>query len=205
MIRMKKFYLILLALVIVLGGCRGGKPVAPRYYMIEYNPSVMIIPDPVSSLPYNVEITDIDIHPAFATSQIAIREEDHEVGYFVNHQWATRPQQSFERFTLNYLKHNNVFKYAERKYWNTIPEYKLFISIHNLEVIRQGKDFYARLHTEFRLETAAGEIVDIHINDNSRLLEKRNLNLFTRAINSMYFEELNFFAHKIHFALAPAL
>jgi ABC-type uncharacterized transport system auxiliary subunit len=201
---MNKFFL-LLAVLGLFGGCRSSKPVSPRFYMIEFNPVFMKVQDEITPLPYNLEIAGIDIHPAFATTQIALREEDHEVGYFVNHQWASRPEQNLERFTLNYMKHNNIFRNTEKKNWNIMPDFRLFVTIYNLEVVRTGKDFHGRLHLEFRLESASGEIVESYFSDNTRLLEKRNLNLFAKAVNNMYFEELNYFSGKIHFALSPAL
>jgi ABC-type uncharacterized transport system auxiliary subunit len=200
---MKKLFLVL----VILGmfGCRSSKPVATRFYMIEFSPSVMIIQNELSPLPFNLEIADIDVHPAFATSQIAMREEDHEVSYFVNHQWATRPQQCLERFTVNFIRHNGIFKHVERKFWSVIPDYRLFVTVYNLEVMRQGRDFYGRLYVEFRLESAAGDIIESHINDTTRLLEKRNLNLFAKAVNQMYFEELSYFSQKVHYILSPSL
>jgi ABC-type uncharacterized transport system auxiliary subunit len=201
---MKKLSLFLIILG-VFAGCRSSKPVANKYYMIEFIPATMSIQDDIIPLAYHLEIADIDVHPAFATSQIALREEDHEVGYFVNHQWASRPQQCFERFTVNYMKHNNIFQHVERRYWNLIPEYRLYVTVNNLEVLRQGKDFFARLHVEFRIESSAGEVIESHFSDTTRLLEKRNLNLFAKAINNIYFEELNYFARKVHYVLSPAL
>lgn len=187
----------------VLSSCRSSKPVNTSFYLIEYpwqaNPTDTVIP-----LPFTLEIIDVDVHPVYSSTRIALREDAHQVSYFVNHVWAARPQQSLERFVMTYFNNNRFFYHTEKRFWNIQPDFKLFINVNNLEVVRDKKDFYARLHVEFRLETQSGEIVERHVTDNSRLLEKRNLNLFSQAINRMFFEELVFFTRKVYLVLKPA-
>lgn len=189
--------------LIVFSACRSSKPVAPSFFIIEY-PADRQQSDTLTPLPFSLQIQDVDVHPAYGTTQIAIREEKNKINYFVNNQWASRPQQNFERFTVTYLSRNNIFQTTERRFWNDEPDYRLYISVYNMEVVRDNKDFTARLHLEFRLETLSGEIIDRHISDNFRLLEKRDLNLFATAINNIFYEELNYFAKRIHFMLLPA-
>lgn len=201
---MTKVLFISLAALILMGSCRSSKPTAPRFYMIEYSTADMHTSDTILPLPNSLEIMDVDVNPAFSSNQIAIREEAHEINYFVNHQWASRPQHSLERFIMNYFNYNSIFEHTEKRFWNIQPDFKLFVSVYNLEVVREGKDYLAHLHVEFRLESANGEIIQKHVSDKTRLLEKRNLNLFAKAINHMFYEELNYFAKKSHFILSPA-
>ncbi len=195
-------YLFTLSLIL-FSACRSNKPVAPSFFIIEY-PADRLQSDTLEPLGFTLQIQDIDVHPAYGTTQIAIREEENKINYFVNNQWASRPQQNFERFAVTYFSRNNIFQTTERRFWNNEPDYRLYISVYNLEVVRDNKDFTARLHLEFRLESISGEIIDRHISDNFRLLEKRNLNVFATAINNMFYEELNYFAKRIHFLLSPA-
>jgi ABC-type uncharacterized transport system auxiliary subunit len=201
---MKKAFYISVVVLLLLGSCRSSKPVATRFYLIEFSQAEMHTADTLLPLPYSLEIIDVDVNPAFSSNQIAIREEAHEINYFVNHQWASRPQHSLERFVMSYFNNNNIFEHTEKRFWNIQPDFRLFISVYNLEVVRDRKDYLAHLHVEFRLESAKGEIILKHVSDTSRLLEKRNLNLFANAINHMFFEQLNFFSKKVHFILSPA-
>ncbi len=201
---MKKILPIALAALLLLGACRSSKPVAARFYMLEYPAKQEMASDTLLPLPYSVEIMDIDLNPAFSTHQIALREDAHEVKYFVNHQWASRPQKSLERFVVNYFNDHGLFENVQRSFWNVQPDFRLYITIYNLEVVRDRKDFSAHLHLEMWLESAQGEVIHRHLADQTRMLEKRSLNLFAQAINNMFYEELNYFATKLHFALTPA-
>jgi ABC-type uncharacterized transport system auxiliary subunit len=204
LILMKKIFLIVLVALAMFSGCRSNKAVAPRFYLLEYPVSEKSA-DTIIPLPFTLEIVDIEVNAVFATNQIALRENEHEVKYFVNHMWATRPQQSLEAFTLNYFNHNPIFAHTQNRFWNIQPDYKLFIIIYNLEALSEEKDFSARLHMELRLESKSGEVIERNVSNNARLLPKRNLNLFAKAINNIYYEELNYFAKKIHFILSPAM
>jgi ABC-type uncharacterized transport system auxiliary subunit len=201
---MNRTLIITFVLSAFLMGCRGSKPVSPRFYMIEFPGISVLSNDTIQPLPFTLGISDIDVHPAYATSQIAMREDAHEINYFVNHQWATRPQVSLEKFTVSYFNHTPVFNHTQTRFWNIQPDFRLFITVHNLEVLRVGRDFYAHLNLEFRLESSDGAIIDKHLSNQRRLLEKRDLNLFTQAVNNIYYEELDYFARKVHFSLNPA-
>jgi ABC-type uncharacterized transport system auxiliary subunit len=201
---MKKLFIIVFAGLLLMGGCRARRPEATRFYMLEYRAAETENSRDFTSLPFSVELAEIDVHPAYATSQIALREENHELQYFVNHLWASRPQQSLGRFVLDYINHTRIFEHADNRFWNVHPDFRLYVTVYNLEVVRERNDFYARLNVGFTLETNDGEVIDRYRNDQSRLLQKRNLNLFTTAINNMFQEELSQFMGKIHFMLTPA-
>lgn len=192
-----------MALLVFFSGCRSRKQEAPRFYLIEF-PSEVSRADTIVALPFVLEITDVDVHPAYSTTQMAMRENDHEVQYFVNHQWASRPHQSIQRFIMSYFNHKGTFEATEARFWNDQPDFRLRTSVYHLEVVRERRDFYARLHVRFTLVDASGQVIDQHHFDHKRLLEKRNLNLFSRAINNILYEELHFFAQRLHFQLKPA-
>jgi len=192
--------ILLLSIIIpmfLLGACRSSKPVAPTFYVLEF-PMERIPDEKPLTLPYSLEITEIDLHPAFATHQIAIREGQHEIRYFSHHEWAVRPVQSLTRYINDYFKNIQVFRSTDTRYWNIQPDYKILTSVNHLEVLKDGNDYLAHLHVDFRLVMTEGTVTVVtHSADNTRLLEKRNLNLFAGAINDMFFEELQFFTRKI--------
>ncbi len=200
---MKHNLLLLLLILFLLAGCRSSKPVATVFYILEYPDDKEIGEDTIPPLPLTIEITDVEVHPAFASHKMVMREDSHQIKYFVNNQWAVRPAEGFARFMEEYFEHNKVFQEVQTRYWNVLPDYQIVTSINHLEVIRDRRDFYARLNVDFKLIGGEeGKVVVEHTADKSRLAEKRNLNLFTDAISSMFFEELHYFAQKAQFELS---
>ena len=195
---MKIKFLLLIIFTVSLIGCRSSKPVAPTFYLIEF-PADKTTDDEVSvTLPFSLEILDVDVHPAFASRQIALRENEHEIRYYSHHEWAVRPSESLTRYVYNYFRNSGIFRYTDMRFWNVIPDYRLVVKIHKLEVIEEENDYLAHLHVDFELIMVEGNILIVqHGVKKTRLLEKRNLNLFAGAINDMFFEELFFFSRKI--------
>lgn len=198
---MKKLHLVSVVLIIILAGCFGRKPVDTAYYMLEV-PVDYKVSDTLDILPYSLEITDVDVHPAYSTLRIAIREGANEIRYFSNHQWAVRPQQSLTRVAAEYFNLHPFFKKADTRYWNVLPDYRLIVRIHKLEIVRERRDFSARLQIDFRLYDVHEQLIVSHSNDTSRLLQRRNLDLFAGAISDLFMEQLHYFAAKVHYELA---
>jgi ABC-type uncharacterized transport system auxiliary subunit len=175
----------------------GSKPVAPRFYILEF-PSAVNLEDANNLEPVLLEIMDVEIHPAFATYEIAIRENSNELRYFAHHRWAARPEQSLFSFITNYYKRNKNFQPVEPRFINHYNYYKLGTMVHQLEVLQEGKVFYARLHIEFRLqEPITNKLIMEHLAVRSVLLDGRDLNLFSKAISELVFDELQSFSGKI--------
>lgn len=195
----KSVYYILVFSLVMLGACRSAKRTAPRFYVLEI-PHDKNLTDTLPPLPFAVELQSVEVHPAFASNQIAVREDSHELKYFVNYQWAGRPAQMIERYVQNYFERTGVFKEIHTRYWNELPDLALQVHVYQLEVIYQQKNYYANLNVEFRLVNPQDRsLVLSHSSDRTRLLEKRNVNLFADAISLMLFEQLHFFAQKAYF------
>lgn len=174
----------------------------PQFITIEF-PADNNFADSLSILPYSLEIEEVGIHPAFATNQIAIRENTHQIRYFVNHQWAVRLQQSLTQYITDYYMTNQLFDDVGNRFWKDPADYKVSTYVHNLEVKQIDKDFSAYMHIDFFLiDVDNNQVVTKHTVKKNRLLPKRNLNLFAEAVNNMFFEELHFFAQKGWFELA---
>lgn len=196
-----RLFIILAAFLVLQNGCRSSKPVSPRFFLLEY-PTKTEVSDTIVTLPYSLEITNVDINPVYSSTQIAIREGEMEVHYFANNHWASRPYQSLGRFISIFYKRNPFFETAATRFWNVQPDYRLTTTIYNLEVIRERNVFHARLNVEFQIESSDGKIIAVHTSDNRRQLERRDLNQFARAISNMFFEELHYFSKKAHFEIS---
>lgn len=192
---MNKINIILLVLAVALAGCRGSKPVIPKYYVVEYphEQSVSLI-DTIITLPNSVEIAQVEVYPAFATHRIAVRENTHELRYFSNSEWAVRPEQSITNYINEFLQVNRFFEVVSTRYWNELPDYRLETTVYQMEILQDRNTFLAHLHLKFSLTNIESErVIVTHTADRTRELERRNLNLFADAINHMLFEELQRF------------
>lgn len=159
--------------------------------------------DSLSILPYAVEIQDVEVYPSLETHQIAIREKTHQLRYFVNNQWAVRLDKALTQYLLAYYQRNPVFEFTANRYWKTAPDFQISTFVYNIEVREEKKDFLAYLHVDFKLiDTESKEVITSHTAENTRLLSKRDLNLFAGAVNDMFFEELHYFAQKGWFELS---
>ncbi len=199
---MKRFFILAFFIPLLLPSCQPGKSAVQKYMTIEF-PTQKQFSDSLSVLPYNVEIKDVDVYPALETHQIAIREKPHQLRYFTNNQWAVRLDKALTQYLLDYYQRNPIFELTANRYWTTTPEFQISTFVYNVEVREEKKDFLAYLHVDFKLiDTASKEVVTSHTAENTRLLSKRDLNLFAGAINDMFFEELHYFAQKGWFELS---
>ncbi|MFN2395708.1 MAG: ABC-type transport auxiliary lipoprotein family protein [Bacteroidales bacterium] len=195
---MKIKIFLLIILIVSLVGCRSSKPVAPTFYLIEFPSDKEVDEETSVTLPFSLEILDVDVHPAFASRQIALREKEYEVRYYSHHEWAVRPSESLTRYLYDYFKRSEIFRYTDTRFWNVLPDYRLNVKVHKLEVIEDENDYLAHVHADFELIMVEGNVAVVqHGVNKTRLLEKRNLNLFAGAINDMFFEEVFFFSRKI--------
>lgn len=195
-----------MAAALLMGnGCISRKPATPSFYLLEYPASREITsPALATPLPVIVEIADVQINPAFASYDIALRHNTREIKYFSHHRWATRPSQSLNSFLMTFFERNSVFENAGARFWRVNPHYRLRTIIHQLEVLEENREFYARLHIEIMLiKTDTEQTALLHLSNRTQVLEQRDLNLFADAISNMFFEELELFSHKALSQLKP--
>jgi ABC-type uncharacterized transport system auxiliary subunit len=201
---MKNSIVILLVSLLILSGCRGSKTPSPKFYLLEYPPgNELSITDSLRPLPVSVEIEAVHISPAYASHDIIIREDSHQIRNFSNHRWASRPDQSLLRFVLTYYDRNKVFKNAESRFWKITPDYRLKTVVHQLEIVVRGKKFIAHLHVDFQLiKTETEQVVVEHTADSYELMGSRNVNLFAEVISGLFYDELTIFTNKAFDALS---
>ena len=183
--------LLTIALIVfITSGCGSNKTVLKKYYLIE--PSAAIeIANTGQTADVLCEVADVMVAPAFATTQIALRDESHQIQYFGQHEWAVRPQETFLRHILNHLSDRHTFKRVANRFWHNPPTYTLYTTLHHLEVLQKKKVFYAHLNIEFTLiEIKTDSIVLKHKADRESRLEERNLNLMAQAFSELLSEEL---------------
>ena len=193
---MKKTLFYLVFLPAMLAGCRSSKPQTPVFYLLEYPTATeMAVQHPL--IHTTIELEEVNVVPAYASNQIALREKSHSIRYFTQHNWAIRPDQSIERYILTFYDKNKVFQNIETRFWRIDVDYKLRTTIHVLEIVQDKNQFTAHLDVEFQLlNFDTGEVVISHRQEAKQPLAKRDINLFASTISTMLFNELEVFTVK---------
>ncbi len=196
---MKKIILFSLIFFAFIYGCRQQKQATKRYYVIEIPAEKnMAFKDSLTTINKYCEIVPANIFPAFASHRIALRGNTHEIEYFNNHEWATRPSDNLTTITINFFDRYKVFKEVDTRYWKIIPEYLFETTIYRLEIVDDKEGFLAHLNLEFRLvDKHKNEIILKHTADKYQPLEKRTINHFAAAISQMFYNELYNVSKKI--------
>ncbi len=195
---MKNLLIIIASATLLFGGCRGSKFPEPMFYLIEYpTNNATLTDDSTQTLPITIEIEAVNVNPAFSSYQIAIREKTHRIRYFSFYFFASRPEQSLNRFLLSFYEQNKYFQNIDNRFWKVTPDYNLTVTIHHLEVVKDAKSYIAHLVVEFLLKnTKTEEIALIYKEAKTQPLSKRDLNLFAQAISKMFFDEVRVFSEK---------
>jgi ABC-type uncharacterized transport system auxiliary subunit len=194
---MKTIRILTPFIFLLLVGCSSAKPVTTSYYMLEF-PHGVELRDTFNTLPFSLEILEADIHPAFGSMQIAMREQTNQIKYFSNHKWANRPSQSITLIVATFFDRSMVFKKSATRFWDIVPQYKLKTIVHQLEIVSEGRRFEAHLNIEFQIvETNTAAVVVTHAADKFIPLEKRELNAFADVVSKMVFDELVLFCNVI--------
>lgn len=196
---MNKYFLISLILLTTLFGCRQKQDFTKRYYIIEIPVDQNInLRDTLKSIDKYCEISTADISPAFASHRIAVRENSHEIEYFRNHEWATRPANNLTAIIVEFFERYGLFKGTDTRYWRIIPEYRFETRIYQLEAVQNSKRLSAHLNLEFRLiDKQTNKVIIKHSADRYKELEENNINLFAAAISELFYQELTNMSIKI--------
>jgi len=191
--------LTLICFLVVFVGCRSRQPNSTQYYLIEHPEGKNgIVGDTIPVFPFNVEILPVYVDPSFATHRIAIRENTHEIRYFLNHQWAVRPEGALTRFVYDFLTRQRMFSQVAMRFWDVEPDLQFHANIYQLQVVKQNRKYFAHLNLGFQLaDPKSGAILTEHKSDIQIELARRNLNLFASEISRAFYDELQVFAQKM--------
>ncbi len=190
---------LLLFISLISSGCLSRKSVPARYYNLEYPADVEVnINNATEPLDYSCLINPIEVYPAFAGSQIAIRENSHQIRYFSFNHWAVRPEQSFIYLMPEFLNGHDIFKTLYTPSLYTESDFTIETLVYHLELIEEGKEYHVHLNLKFSLnDNQTGEEILNHRADRKHLIEERNLNLFAAVVSEIFIEELGIFSNSI--------
>ncbi len=192
---MKKYFFILLSLVMLFPACRSSKSVHNRFYLLEIPAAASVaVPKGLQTMAGKLDVREVEIAPAYALHQIALRDGSHSIRYFTFNEWVERPSSNLTGMLVSFLKNNNVFEAIETGRQAVEPDYILKTKVHRMEVVQQPKQFEAQLFIEFVMMDATGNRQLFHHSaERSRILPEKNLNMFAAAISEFFVEELTVF------------
>ncbi len=196
---MTRTLILILCSAFILTGCLGRRSMPARFYILDYPPGLEVNFEDESPVQKSLLIRTVEISPAYATTQIALRERTHEIRYFSFNQWAVRPEQSLTSLLTEFMNEHNIFRTVyTRPSLNLEPDYIMETIIHHMVLVEDGREYYARLSLEYALrEFGNGETVLNHRADRKQVLEDKNLNLFAAAISEIFIDELGKFSGSI--------
>ncbi len=151
-------------------------------------------------LPFAVQVSAINITPAYNQTRIALRSKSHELRYYYYNLWAERPSQAIRFFIFNRLKQSNLFDICLSEIGVLTPDYTLGGYVEQLERVALPDNYSA--HLKMRLE-----LIDVKTNriiagrriDRSMPLEENSpMNNFAAAISKILLEETNVFFGEIY-------
>jgi len=202
---MKRSFLLVLPFAIALLSC-GTRSIIREYYIIEF-------PVTIDSVTVNqpplydgfCEIQPIQITPAYAGTRIAVRTESHRLNYYVQNEWAVRPEESISALMENYLRSRKLFSGISTRSFKAYPNFELYSHVHHLEAVEVENRLKAHLHIDWELyDRNSGHLVVFHSFETSRFLLRKDINLLATTISNILEEELQKFADKIENYLRQA-
>ncbi len=192
---MKKYFFILLSLIVLFPACRSSKSVYNRYYLLEIPAAAMeALPKGLETMAGRFDVREVEVAQAYNSHQIALRDGSHSIRYFTFNEWVQRPSTNLTGMLISFLDNHNVFETVQTGRQAVEPDYVLKTKVHRMEVVQQRRQLEALLFVEFALMDATGNRQLFHHSaERSRILPEKNLNMFAEAISEFFVEELTDF------------
>lgn len=197
---MKKLLFISIMTMLVFVGCRSTQPLQNNFFLLELPPVALYeTAERVKTIDGTFEVQRVEVAPAYASHQIAVREDTHRIRYFSFNEWAHRPALSLTNMTFSFLEEGRFFREIVTGRLHGTPDFVLKTMVRHMEVDHQSDVFEARLVVEFRLLNAETEEIILHHRaDRNRLLDENSLNLFAAAVSELFAEELHAFVDLVY-------
>ena len=198
---MKNRLIISALLLLIISGCGGGKAVVSRYYLLEYPRLTtlgLLAEDSLSVLGGSCFIAPVEVHPAFATHQIVVRESTNQINYCSFHEWAVRPSQSLTVFITDFFTDTGMFSSINSGRVALGNDFLLETYVSKLEVMRSKQQLLAHVELTFTLRYMRNNtVIARHHASEIKMLEEKNLNQFAAAVSRIVVEQLRIFARQI--------
>jgi ABC-type uncharacterized transport system auxiliary subunit len=195
---MKKYYLFVLVISVLLIQSCSTKVITRNYYILEFPVQDEKIQTGQSLVNASCEIFAVNIPEAFSQSRIAIRKRSHEINYYQNHLWAVPPGDLIAQLIETHIQKENIFTNASQTIWKDVPVYRIHSSVFQLEAMDIDDDLFAHLKMRIDLfNRTENQIIVSYQFDRREILEERDINLLAELLSRILQEELQVFSNKI--------
>jgi len=194
-----KSLLFILATVVLVFSCTQ-KQIVKHYFILGEDRASEDSLYFAQPLPFSVQISSINIMPAYNQTRIALRSKSHELRYYYYNLWAERPSQAIRFFIFTRLKQSNLFQRCISDIGATTPDYTVNGYVEQLERVHLPDNYFA--HLRMRLElidvTSNRAVASRRIDRRVPLKENSPMNDFAAAISKILQEETNTFFSEIY-------
>lgn len=182
---------------LILQSC-SSKSIIRKYYLLEI-PLEQKIENSTSTIsPDACEVVVPEMTAAYGQHRIAVRRRSHEISYYQYHEWAMRPGEVIGNMFLDHLKNAGLFSEVSNIVLRTVPRFRAFCEIKQLEAIEGDDLLSAHLNIRFRLFDRALErtVVDWGF-DQTQPLEEKDINLFAASSSRLLEQAFSGFESQI--------
>lgn len=195
---MKKYFLVILLLSIILIQSCSKKVITRNYYVLEFPAQNEEIQRSKPLVNESCEIFAVNIPPAFSQSRIAVRTRSHEISYYQNHLWAVAPGDLIVQLIESFMQKQYIFTKASQTIWKEVPIYRIYPYVQQIEAMDIDDELYAHLKMKIDLfNSSDNSIVVSHQFERKEMLEERDINFLAESLSEILQEELLDFSDKI--------
>lgn len=196
---MKKYFIFISIVTILLIGCSAGELITKNYYILEYyahnEKDLLRQETPINA---SALILDADIPRSYSRKQIVIRHIGQRITYSNNELWGIDVSKIMSDLLSLRLNSYNVFKRTQREYWDKRPEYEILTQLHNIELNKSSRISTARLNITFILKKSGSEKqLAVYNKDTERSIHSNDIDDYVQTINEIFLEEADNFIQKI--------
>lgn len=137
-----KVYL-LIALIVLAWSCSG-----PLYYDLYITPFPNHGNTPINKV---IRVDDIETNQTFWYQRMVYRKSAYEVKYFPFKQWAKNPGELIQDAAIKFYKNSRLFARVIDDHSSMDPDLVMKIHIDSLEMLYEGKQWYAHLALDIEL------------------------------------------------------
>jgi ABC-type uncharacterized transport system auxiliary subunit len=122
--------------------------------------SYVLLPDKglaPKKLPATVRVRQLDITPAYDTERIVYRYSPYEFQYYNYMLWAVKPQKMITDMLIRHLQHAKLFADVSLDYGEHRPDFEIFGTMHAIEELDSGDEWFAHLAFSLRMTRFRGE------------------------------------------------
>lgn len=175
-----------LALALASAGC--GHSPARHYYSLTYP---LPAPSWQTPFPYTVRVKDLAVSPSYAGDQMVVRQDVHEIEFYLDRRWTDRPQRMLSDAIRKHLRAAGLVQQVTERLGDKAPDFSLEGELDAIEELDASDESYARLAFSLRLVRFADErVVWRRDFDDRRKVPGRKGRAIVRALSEILEQEL---------------